>query len=138
MGAEVKLATNWIMGDIAAYLKNEKLSISEIKLTPKELAELIASIKSETISGKIGKEVGVCLHPSLFFIFEPLSQPPQNSLAVISLLMSISQDYFHSRFIVSLVQDSRFLDTICFLFENMVLFSNFLTSHDICRYCLSY
>lgn len=55
--ADVKLATNWIMGDIAAYLKNEKLSISEIKLTPQELAELIASIKSGTISGKIGKEI---------------------------------------------------------------------------------
>ncbi|KAH7573156.1 hypothetical protein JRO89_XS03G0079700 [Xanthoceras sorbifolium] len=57
MGADVKLATNWIMGDIAAYMKNEKLSISEIKLAPEELAELIASIKSGTISGKIGKEI---------------------------------------------------------------------------------
>lgn len=56
-GADVKLAANWIMGDIAAYLKNEKLSIDEIKLTPQELAELIASIKGGTISGKIGKEV---------------------------------------------------------------------------------
>lgn len=56
-GADVKLATNWIMGDISAYLKNEKLSINEIKLTPVELGELIASIKSGTISGKIGKEI---------------------------------------------------------------------------------
>ncbi|KAK8511226.1 hypothetical protein V6N13_013645 [Hibiscus sabdariffa] len=56
-GADLKLAANWIMGDIAAYMKNEKLSINEIKLTPKELAELIASIKGGTISGKIGKEI---------------------------------------------------------------------------------
>ncbi|XP_047310930.1 glutamyl-tRNA(Gln) amidotransferase subunit B, chloroplastic/mitochondrial [Impatiens glandulifera] len=56
-GADVKLATNWIMGDIAAYMKNEKLSINEVKLSPKELAELIASIKDATISGKIGKEI---------------------------------------------------------------------------------
>ncbi|CAI0412613.1 unnamed protein product [Linum tenue] len=56
-GADVKLAANWIMGDIAAYLKNEKLSINDIKLVPHELAELIASIKSGTISGKIGKEI---------------------------------------------------------------------------------
>lgn len=54
---DVKLAANWIMGDIAAYLKNEKLSINEVKLTPQELGELIGSIKSGTISGKIGKEV---------------------------------------------------------------------------------
>lgn len=60
-GEEVKLAANWIMGDIAAYMKNEKLTIDEIKLTPEELAELIASIKAGTISGKIGKEVNVCL-----------------------------------------------------------------------------
>ncbi|KAL0287226.1 UNVERIFIED_CONTAM: Glutamyl-tRNA(Gln) amidotransferase subunit B, chloroplastic/mitochondrial [Sesamum angustifolium] len=56
-GADVKLAANWIMGDIAAYMKNEKLSITDIKLTPKELGELIASIKGGTISGKIGKEI---------------------------------------------------------------------------------
>ncbi|XP_041012732.1 glutamyl-tRNA(Gln) amidotransferase subunit B, chloroplastic/mitochondrial [Juglans microcarpa x Juglans regia] len=56
-GADVKLATNWIMGDIAAYMKNEKLTINEIKLVPQELAELIASIKGGTISGKIGKEI---------------------------------------------------------------------------------
>ncbi|XP_061987076.1 glutamyl-tRNA(Gln) amidotransferase subunit B, chloroplastic/mitochondrial isoform X1 [Populus nigra] len=56
-GADVKLATNWIMGDIAAYMKNEKVSINDIKLIPQELAELIASIKGGTISGKIGKEI---------------------------------------------------------------------------------
>nr|XP_043610057.1 glutamyl-tRNA(Gln) amidotransferase subunit B, chloroplastic/mitochondrial [Erigeron canadensis]XP_043610058.1 glutamyl-tRNA(Gln) amidotransferase subunit B, chloroplastic/mitochondrial [Erigeron canadensis] len=54
---DVKLAANWIMGDIAAYMKNEKLAINEIKLSPEELSELIASIKSGTISGKIGKEI---------------------------------------------------------------------------------
>ena len=47
------------MGDITAYLKNEKLSIDEIKLTPLELSELIAFIKNGTISGKIGKEVTI-------------------------------------------------------------------------------
>ncbi|XP_076896512.1 glutamyl-tRNA(Gln) amidotransferase subunit B, chloroplastic/mitochondrial-like [Bidens hawaiensis] len=55
--SDIKLAANWIMGDIAAYMKNEKLSINEIKLSPQELSELIASIKSGTISGKIGKEI---------------------------------------------------------------------------------
>lgn len=56
-GADTKLAANWIMGDIAAYMKNEKVSIIDIKLTPIELAELIDSIKNGTISGKIGKEI---------------------------------------------------------------------------------
>ncbi|CAO2832002.1 unnamed protein product [Amaranthus hypochondriacus] len=56
-GADVKLAANWIMGDIAAYMKNEKVSMNEIKLTPDQLAALIDSIKNGTISGKIGKEI---------------------------------------------------------------------------------
>ncbi|GKU85659.1 hypothetical protein SLEP1_g294 [Rubroshorea leprosula] len=56
-GADAKLVANWIMGDIAAYMKNEKLSINDVKLKPDELAKLIASIKSGTISGKIGKEI---------------------------------------------------------------------------------
>nr|XP_016443314.1 PREDICTED: glutamyl-tRNA(Gln) amidotransferase subunit B, chloroplastic/mitochondrial-like [Nicotiana tabacum]XP_016443315.1 PREDICTED: glutamyl-tRNA(Gln) amidotransferase subunit B, chloroplastic/mitochondrial-like [Nicotiana tabacum] len=38
-------------------MKNEKVTINEIKLTPQELGELIASIKDGTISGKIGKEI---------------------------------------------------------------------------------
>ncbi|XP_075477438.1 glutamyl-tRNA(Gln) amidotransferase subunit B, chloroplastic/mitochondrial-like [Primulina tabacum] len=56
-GADIKLATNWIMGDVAAYMNNEKLSIIDIKLTPRELGALIASIKVGIISGKIGKEI---------------------------------------------------------------------------------
>ncbi|KAL0699460.1 hypothetical protein Bca4012_055582 [Brassica carinata] len=56
-GADVKSAANWLMSDIAAYLKNEELSIGDVKLTPQELAELIAAIKDETISGKIGKQI---------------------------------------------------------------------------------
>uniref|UniRef100_A0ACD5UP13 Uncharacterized protein n=1 Tax=Avena sativa TaxID=4498 RepID=A0ACD5UP13_AVESA len=56
-GADAKLAANWIMGDMTAYLKDEKLSIDESKLTPLELSEMIASIKNGTISGKIAKEI---------------------------------------------------------------------------------
>ncbi|MED6180542.1 hypothetical protein PIB30_011054 [Stylosanthes scabra] len=56
-GADAKLVANWIMSDIAAFMKNEKLTINEIKLTPDELSELIASIKGGVISGKIGKEI---------------------------------------------------------------------------------
>ncbi|XP_062028595.1 glutamyl-tRNA(Gln) amidotransferase subunit B, chloroplastic/mitochondrial-like [Rosa rugosa] len=56
-GADAKLAANWIMSDIDAYMKNEELSINEVKLSPQELAELIAFIKDGTISGKIGKQI---------------------------------------------------------------------------------
>jgi aspartyl-tRNA(Asn)/glutamyl-tRNA(Gln) amidotransferase subunit B len=56
-GANSKQAANWIMGDIAAYLNNKKLSIKEIALTPATLAELTALIEAGTISGKIAKDI---------------------------------------------------------------------------------
>ena len=56
-GANPKQAANWVMGDIAAYLKTEKLTITEIALTPVILAELINLIEDGTISGKIAKEI---------------------------------------------------------------------------------
>ncbi|EFJ14409.1 hypothetical protein SELMODRAFT_120349 [Selaginella moellendorffii] len=56
-GADMKMAANWIMGDITAYLKTEKLSISDVKISPSVLAELVSLIKDGTISGKIGKEI---------------------------------------------------------------------------------
>lgn len=56
-GGDIKQTANWIMSDIAAYLKSSQLSITEMKLTSEELAVLISSIKSGVISGKIGKEI---------------------------------------------------------------------------------
>ncbi|EAW36089.1 Asp-tRNA(Asn)/Glu-tRNA(Gln) amidotransferase subunit GatB [Lyngbya sp. PCC 8106] len=56
-GADTKQAVNWVMGDITAYLKNEKLAISEIALKPDGLAELIGLIDAGTISGKIAKDI---------------------------------------------------------------------------------
>lgn len=56
-GASPKQAANWVMGDITAYLNNEKLHITEIALKPDSLAELISLIEDKTISGKIAKEI---------------------------------------------------------------------------------
>lgn len=56
-GANPKQAANWVMGDIAAYLNNKKLSINEIALTPETLAELTNLIEDGTISGKIAKDI---------------------------------------------------------------------------------
>ncbi len=55
--AQPKQAANWIMGDIAAYLNHEKLSISKIALKPTMLAELVTLIENGTISGKIAKDI---------------------------------------------------------------------------------
>jgi aspartyl-tRNA(Asn)/glutamyl-tRNA(Gln) amidotransferase subunit B len=56
-GGDVKQAANWIMGDIAAWLKNEKQSIDNLALKPAELAELVGLIVNGTISGKIAKDI---------------------------------------------------------------------------------
>ncbi len=55
--ASPKLAVNWIMGDISGYLNNEKLTITEIALTPAVLAELVGLIEDKTISTKIAKDL---------------------------------------------------------------------------------
>ncbi|MBC7825449.1 MAG: Asp-tRNA(Asn)/Glu-tRNA(Gln) amidotransferase subunit GatB [Candidatus Parcubacteria bacterium] len=55
--ANPKQAANWIMGDISAYLNNERKTIKEISLTAIALAELTALIDANTISNKIGKDI---------------------------------------------------------------------------------
>lgn len=57
LNANAKIAVNFLMGEIAAYLKDEKLSINETKLTPENLAELVKLIEKGTISNNIGKQI---------------------------------------------------------------------------------
>ncbi|MGI2905182.1 Asp-tRNA(Asn)/Glu-tRNA(Gln) amidotransferase subunit GatB [Tolypothrix sp. VBCCA 56010] len=56
LGANPKQAANWIMGDIAAYLNKQKLSITEIALTPTNLAKVITLIEKGTIGSNKAKE----------------------------------------------------------------------------------
>ncbi len=57
LGANAKTAVNFIMGEIAAYLKEEKLELAQTKLSPENLAELISLIEKGTISNNIGKQI---------------------------------------------------------------------------------
>lgn len=57
LGATPKIAVNFIMGEIAAYLKEDHIEITDTKLTPENLAELIALIEKNTISNNIGKQI---------------------------------------------------------------------------------
>lgn len=52
-----KSASNWIMVDVLKVIKDEKISITDFKLSPKNLGNLINLIDSNIISGKIAKEV---------------------------------------------------------------------------------
>jgi aspartyl-tRNA(Asn)/glutamyl-tRNA(Gln) amidotransferase subunit B len=55
--ADPKQVANWVTQDIAAYLNENKLRISELPLKPDGLAELVNLIDQGTISGKIAKEI---------------------------------------------------------------------------------
>jgi aspartyl-tRNA(Asn)/glutamyl-tRNA(Gln) amidotransferase subunit B len=56
-GAEAKAVSNWITGDIAAYVNANKLPIAELPLRPAQLAEMVQLIEGGIISGKIAKEI---------------------------------------------------------------------------------
>lgn len=57
LGADAKLAVNFMMGPIAAHLKEEHINITDTKLTPENLAELLTMIEKGTISNNIGKQI---------------------------------------------------------------------------------
>ena len=55
--SDVKLATNWITGELFALLNEKNLEITESPISSKNLSKLINLIKKGTISGKIAKTI---------------------------------------------------------------------------------
>lgn len=58
-GADAKLASNWLQGEVAQYLNAEGKKLSEIGLKPENLTEMLKLIADGTISSKIAKKVFV-------------------------------------------------------------------------------
>ncbi|WP_017729179.1 Asp-tRNA(Asn)/Glu-tRNA(Gln) amidotransferase subunit GatB [Halalkalibacterium ligniniphilum] len=56
-GADAKLASNWLMGEVSAYLNAEQKELGDVALTPDSLAKMIQLIEKGTISSKIAKSV---------------------------------------------------------------------------------
>lgn len=56
-GADAKQASNWIMGEVSAYLNNENKELDQTALTAEGLAGMIKLIADGTISNKIAKTV---------------------------------------------------------------------------------
>ncbi|KPJ68650.1 glutamyl-tRNA amidotransferase [candidate division WOR-1 bacterium DG_54_3] len=52
-----KTIANWLLGDLSAYLNENKRSIDQIDFTPAQLAEILQLMDQGTISGKIAKNV---------------------------------------------------------------------------------
>ena len=51
------LLSNWMIGEISAFLNKEAIEINESQLIPSNIAMLINRIDDQTISGKIGKSI---------------------------------------------------------------------------------
>jgi aspartyl-tRNA(Asn)/glutamyl-tRNA(Gln) amidotransferase subunit B len=56
-GAPAKAASNWIMGELSAYMNTHNLEIEDVPLSPERLAHMIELVENGTISGKIAKSV---------------------------------------------------------------------------------
>ncbi|GGI17731.1 Asp-tRNA(Asn)/Glu-tRNA(Gln) amidotransferase subunit GatB [Gottfriedia solisilvae] len=56
-GADAKLASNWLMGEVSAYLNKSQKELRDVALTPENLSSLVKLITDGTISSKIAKKV---------------------------------------------------------------------------------
>ncbi|RDW20230.1 Asp-tRNA(Asn)/Glu-tRNA(Gln) amidotransferase GatCAB subunit B [Oceanobacillus arenosus] len=56
-GAEVKQASNWLMGEVSAYMNKHLKELNDLAITPEALAKMIQLIEDGTISSKIAKKV---------------------------------------------------------------------------------
>lgn len=56
-GADPQLAANWMNTQVNGYLNDNRVELTDIKLTPEHLAAMIKLIKDGTISSKIAKKV---------------------------------------------------------------------------------
>lgn len=56
-GADAKLTSNWLMGEVLAYLNKQQKELKDVALTPAGLAKMVQLIEKGTISSKIAKKV---------------------------------------------------------------------------------
>ena len=55
--ANAKSVANWLMNDLTSYLHRDEITISESRVRPRQVAELLRRIFDNTVSGKMAKEV---------------------------------------------------------------------------------
>lgn len=52
-----KTASNWLTGDVTAYLNTEGKELDELPVSPEHLAQLLRMVEQGTISGRTAKEI---------------------------------------------------------------------------------
>ncbi|UJL47261.1 Asp-tRNA(Asn)/Glu-tRNA(Gln) amidotransferase subunit GatB [Virgibacillus sp. NKC19-16] len=56
-GAAIKQASNWLMGEVSAYMNKHQKELDDLQVTPKSLAKMIQLIEDGTLSSKMAKKV---------------------------------------------------------------------------------
>ncbi|WP_181347899.1 Asp-tRNA(Asn)/Glu-tRNA(Gln) amidotransferase subunit GatB [Thalassobacillus sp. CUG 92003] len=56
-GADIKHASNWVMGEVSGHLNKNQKEFSDLAMKPEELAKMIKLLEDGTISSKIAKKV---------------------------------------------------------------------------------
>ena len=56
-GADAKLTSNWLMGEVLAYLNKQQKELKDVALTPAGLSKMVQLIEKGTISNNIGKQI---------------------------------------------------------------------------------
>ncbi|MFC3039757.1 Asp-tRNA(Asn)/Glu-tRNA(Gln) amidotransferase subunit GatB [Virgibacillus xinjiangensis] len=56
-GADKKQVSNWLMGEVSAYMNKHQQDLGDLAITPDGLAKMIQLIEDGTISSKIAKKV---------------------------------------------------------------------------------
>ncbi|MEC5424336.1 Asp-tRNA(Asn)/Glu-tRNA(Gln) amidotransferase subunit GatB [Virgibacillus sp. C22-A2] len=56
-GADIKQVSNWLMGELSAYMNKHYKELNDLAITPEALAKMINLIADGTISSKIAKKV---------------------------------------------------------------------------------
>lgn len=68
-GADAKTVANWMLGDLSKMINESGLTFAESKVSPENLAGMIALIDKGTISGKIAKKLSyLCGNPARMLI----------------------------------------------------------------------
>ncbi|ANZ57964.1 aspartyl/glutamyl-tRNA amidotransferase subunit B [Fructilactobacillus lindneri] len=57
LGSDPKMASNYLQGDVNAYLNDNQVVLEDTKITPEALATMIKMIMDKTISTKMAKKV---------------------------------------------------------------------------------
>lgn len=57
LGADPKIACNWLTGDLSKLLNEKNITVYESNFTPAHLADLVKSVQEGVISGKQAKDV---------------------------------------------------------------------------------